>query len=97
MTENRSKIRLPRLISDGMVLQRNAKAKIWGWATPDETLKVRFGGKDLSAAANEAGEWQVILDTGDAGGLFDMTIETGGAAESVTVGNWAALREARRR
>ena len=27
-----AQIRLPRLISDGMVLQRDTKLKIWGWA-----------------------------------------------------------------
>ena len=25
-------VRLPRLVSDGMVLQRAATVKIWGWA-----------------------------------------------------------------
>jgi hypothetical protein len=29
-------IRLPFLISDGMVLQRNADVKIWGWADNPE-------------------------------------------------------------
>ncbi len=87
MTENRSKIRLPRLISNGMVIQRNAKVKIWGWAPAGETVKVRFGGKAYGAAANEDGEWQAVLDTGDAGGPFDMTVETGDGAESVTVKN----------
>jgi len=27
-----SQVRLPRLVSDGMVLQRDANDKIWGWA-----------------------------------------------------------------
>lgn len=31
-----SQIRLPKLISDGMVLQRDAKIKIWGWADKGE-------------------------------------------------------------
>lgn len=27
-----SQVRLPKLVSDGMVLQRDTKVKIWGWA-----------------------------------------------------------------
>lgn len=87
MAENRNKIRLPRLISDGMVIQRNAKVKIWGWAPAGETVKVRFGGKTLSAAADRDGEWQAVLHTEDAGGPCEMTIETGDGSESITVKN----------
>lgn len=87
MTENQSKIKLPRLISDGMVIQRNAKVKIWGWAPAGETVKVRFGGKTLSAAADRDGEWQAELHTEDAGGPYVMTIETGDGAEGITVKN----------
>lgn len=87
MTENQSKLKLPRLISDGMVIQRNAKIKIWGWAPAGETVTVSFGGKACAAAANADGEWQTVLYTGDAGGPYDMTISTGDGAGSITVKN----------
>ena len=32
-------VRLPQLIKDSMVLQRDAKIKIWGWASPGEKEK----------------------------------------------------------
>ena len=35
-------IRLPRLISDGMVLQREKDTKIWGWAAPGEKVSLVF-------------------------------------------------------
>jgi hypothetical protein len=35
-----SEIRLPQLVSDGMVLQRDAKVNIWGWASPGEKVTV---------------------------------------------------------
>ena len=35
-------IRLPKYVSDGMVIQRNASVKIWGWADAAEKIKVRF-------------------------------------------------------
>ncbi|TAM97418.1 MAG: hypothetical protein EPN39_11370, partial [Chitinophagaceae bacterium] len=34
-------IRLPKLISSGMVLQRNTNVRIWGWAKPGEVITVR--------------------------------------------------------
>ncbi|MUT68252.1 sialate O-acetylesterase [Paenibacillus sp. NEAU-GSW1] len=69
-------IRLPRLISDGMVLQRNTQVKIWGWAPADQVISIRFLDQNCSTAVNEDGEWQVTLGTGDAGGPYDMVIET---------------------
>ena len=29
-------VKLPRLISEGMVLQRDSEVKIWGWASANE-------------------------------------------------------------
>jgi len=43
-----AQIRLPRLISNGMILQREAKVKIWGWANPGDSVNVwlsNFGRK----------------------------------------------------
>jgi hypothetical protein len=31
-----TQLRIPKLISDGMVLQRDLPVKIWGWANPGE-------------------------------------------------------------
>lgn len=35
-------VRLPALVSDGMVLQREQKVKIWGWAAPGEKVTVKI-------------------------------------------------------
>lgn len=35
-----AKVRLPHLLSDGMVIQQNADAHLWGWATPKKTVTV---------------------------------------------------------
>src|SRR5476649_1086501 len=37
----RAQVRLPKLVSDGMVLQRDAKVNIWGWASPGEKVDVK--------------------------------------------------------
>jgi len=67
-------LRLPRLISDGMVLQRDKKIKIWGWALPDETVTVNFMGKSYSTAADAEGKWEVMLPELPAGGPYSMEI-----------------------
>ena len=38
-------VKLPLLISDGMVLQRDANVKIWGWADKGEKVTINFNGK----------------------------------------------------
>ena len=50
-----SQIRLPRLVSDGVVLQRNEKVKIWGWASPKEKVKLLFKSKNYTAKADQNG------------------------------------------
>lgn len=68
-------VKLPKLISDGMVLQRNAKVKVWGWAAPDEKISVRFNNKVYNTSANNDGEWFVVLSNLKAGGPFTMNID----------------------
>ena len=38
----RAKVKLPALISDGMVLQREQTIKVWGTADAGESIQVRF-------------------------------------------------------
>ena len=40
--EAEAKVKLPALVSDGMVLQREQPVKIWGTAEPGESVKVSF-------------------------------------------------------
>ena len=67
-------VRLPRLIRDSMVLQRDTKLKIWGWAYPKEKVEVVFQGKSYSTKTNANGEWVVTLPAMPAGGPFSMAI-----------------------
>ena len=72
---NDDPLRLPRLISDGMVLQRNAPVRIWGWAPPGRTVSVRFLGRELRADADASGKWETVLPETEAGGPYEMEIE----------------------
>jgi len=78
-------LRLARLISDGMVLQRDQKIKIWGWALPEEKVTVHFLGKSYSTVANTDGKWEVTLPELQAGGPYFMVIET--FQKSITINN----------
>lgn len=67
-------IRLPRLISNGMILQRDSKIKIWGWAAPGEKVSLHFSQKDYTATADKNGNWSILLPPQPAGGPHHMTI-----------------------
>lgn len=77
-----SQVKLPRLISDGMVLQRDSKVKIWGWASPNESVTVQFINSKYKTKANGNGEWSITLPQLKAGGPFEMKID---ASNSITV------------
>jgi len=44
-------VRLPRLVSDGMVLQRDANVKVWGWADQGEKITINFKGETYTTTA----------------------------------------------
>lgn len=74
VTGVQAQLRLPKLISDGMVLQRDAPLKIWGWATPGERITIRFKNKPYKTVTEANGQWQVKLPPTSAGGPFTMEI-----------------------
>jgi sialate O-acetylesterase len=69
-----SQVRLPKLISDGMVLQRDTNVKIWGWASAGEKITIQFIGSTYHTTANSNGEWEVMLPELKAGGPYVMQI-----------------------
>lgn len=67
-------VKLPSIVSDGMVLQRNVELKIWGWAEPGEKVTVSFKGEKNSSTTDFNGKWLVKLKSMKAGGPYDMEI-----------------------
>ena len=67
-------VRLPRLVRDSMVLQREAPIKIWGWASPQEKITINFNNKQYKTRTGEDGKWLVTLPAMKAGGPFVMRI-----------------------
>lgn len=68
-----AQIQLPRLISDGVILQRNKQIPLWGTASPNEVVKLYFKDDIYEATADEKGNWKIILPPQTAGGPFEMT------------------------
>ena len=69
-----AKVKLPALVSDGMVLQRDQKLKIWGNADAGEKVEVNFINKKYKTTADQKGNWEISLPKQNAGGPFKMTI-----------------------
>lgn len=75
--------KLPRLISDGMILQQKQKCRIWGRTLPAGLVRVTFLGEVYEALADKEGKWQVCLKELLPGGPYTMHICDNAGNESV--------------
>ncbi len=64
-----AQVRLPAIVSDGMILQRDTPLKIWGWAHPGEKVTVQFDKKKYNTKAGADGKWQVEFPPMPADGI----------------------------
>lgn len=69
-----TQVRLPRLIRDSMILQRDMPAKIWGWSSKKEKVKIYFNHKTYKTVSDQNGKWEIFLPATKAGGPYTMTI-----------------------
>src|SRR5258706_15432476 len=70
----RADVKLPSVINENMVLQRDTKVPIWGTAAPGEKVTVTFSKQTVSATADAGGKWSVTLKPLKAGGPFEMAV-----------------------
>jgi len=71
-----AEVRLPKVFSDHMVLQRDKPIQVWGWASANESVNVQLGeGKVVTTKANAEGEWKVALPAMKAGGPLKMVVK----------------------
>jgi sialate O-acetylesterase len=52
---------MPAVFSDHMVLQRDCKIPVWGWADPGEKVTVKFKWRRVKTRADATGKWRVTL------------------------------------
>jgi sialate O-acetylesterase len=70
-----SNVRLPRIIGDNMVVQRDKAVKIWGWADKGETVTISFNNQIKKIKADQQGKWLISLDAMKEGGPYEMTVK----------------------
>lgn len=80
----RADVRLPHVLSDHAVLQRDRPIHIWGWAAPEAHLQVRFHDQTVPAVANQLGEFSLWLAPESAGGPYTLTISGDGPSVTLT-------------
>jgi sialate O-acetylesterase len=74
-TAVKSEVKLPRFVSDGMILQRDQTVPIWGWGDAAEKITIIFDGKTYTTQAGADLKWKVYLNAQPAGGPFIMEIK----------------------
>ncbi|MBT7855196.1 MAG: sialate O-acetylesterase [Opitutae bacterium] len=56
-----AEVKLPNIIGNDMVLQREMPVPIWGWADSGEEVTVTFAGQSKTAKPGKNGKWMVKL------------------------------------
>ncbi|MEG1729052.1 MAG: sialate O-acetylesterase [Bacteroidaceae bacterium] len=71
---------LPSVFSDGMVLQRNSEATLWGWGDASEKVVIvsDWAPQDTTEVqVDSKGTWRAKLKTAQAGGPYTITLKSG--------------------
>lgn len=61
-------VRLPKILSDNAILQRDSRVTVWGWADDGEQVSVFIDGKKLAQTQSKNGDWAVVFKSLPAGG-----------------------------
>lgn len=74
-----SQLRLPHVLSDNMVLQRNSIIQVWGWGRAASTVVITASwSKDtVRTVIDGGGTWRTALPTIEAGGPYTLSVESG--------------------
>ena len=74
-----AKVTLPKMFSDGMVMQRETNANLWGTAKGSATVCITtsWDGKTYSVKAGKDGKWKTSVPTPKAGGPYRITLSDG--------------------
>lgn len=67
-------VRLPRLVGDNLVLQRDKPVTLWGWADEGEQVQVKLGEHEQTTMAKD-GRWQLVFKPLKAGTHLDIQVQ----------------------
>lgn len=71
----RADVRLPSVLGDHVVLQRDIPLPIWGTADPHEDVTVTLAEKTFSTRADEQGHWRLFLEPSPMGGPYELLVQ----------------------
>jgi sialate O-acetylesterase len=75
---------LSDVFQDHAVLQREQPVRVWGSASPGESVTVLLDARKLSAKTDGGGRWQVTLPPLKAGGPHVLTVSASGRSQSIS-------------
>jgi sialate O-acetylesterase len=73
-----TQIKLPNVLGNNMVLQRNSTTPIWGTGKPGQQFSIytSWNGQEYPIKVNNNGEWRINTTTGEAGGPYKIEIRS---------------------
>ncbi len=85
-----AEVKLPAIFGNGMVLQQNTDAAIWGTADKNNKVEIITSWNDKSYTANTDanGKWKIKVTTPEAGGPYSISISDGNTLklENILIG-----------
>ena len=68
------RLSLPRILSDGCVLQQGEKTRIWGWGPKEQEISVTLAGRSQRAVVGLDERFEVIFQNLPSGGPYTMEV-----------------------
>jgi len=68
-------VRLPKIFTDNMVVQRDLPVRVWGWADAGEAVSVTLAGNSATTKADEKGQWSLELAALKTGENLELTVK----------------------
>ena len=69
-------MKLSKIYSDGMIIQRDIENIIEGYSNPEENIKLCFGDEVYESVCDEEGYFAFMLPAKEAGGPYEMTVSS---------------------
>ncbi len=70
----KAEVKLPAVLSNGMVLQREQPIQIWGTADANEAVNITFNKHKVAVKADQNGKWTATLPACKAGGPYELIV-----------------------
>lgn len=68
-------VRLPKIFTDNMLMQRGVAVRVWGWADAGEAVSAAMAGTTLATKADDKGQWALELPAMKSGENLELTVQ----------------------